>query len=251
MFTSPAVTRLMTAAALAAGIAAGAQAGSLTIAPVVVTLDEKTHSASLTIKNEGDEVRVIQTELLRWTQQNGADVQIPSGDILVNPPMATLPPGQTQIVRVGLKRQADNAQELAYRLYVTEVPPPSEGFTGLRIALRLGVPIYVAPRARASARMGWQAARQPNGALLLTLLNDGNRHLRVDGFKIVDPATGRTLGASPPGPFTLLAGQARRYSLVLPAGWIGRQLNMLTNTAEGPAEIRVEVPGVKVPEPAG
>ncbi len=250
MFTRSAVTRLMTAGLVAGGIVAGAQAGSLTVTPVIVTLDDKTHSAALTVKNEGSETRVVQTELLRWTQKNGADVQTPSRDILVNPPMATLQPGQSQTVRIGLKREADNAQELAYRLYLTEVPPPSEGFTGLRVALRLGVPIYVSPKAKPSARVGWQAARAPNGALLLTMLNDGNSHLRVDSFKITDPGTGRALGELRSAPFTMLAGQARRYSLALPPGWPGRQVNVLTNTAEGPAEARIDVPRIDVPSPA-
>ncbi len=238
------ITRVMAAGVLAASVAASAQAGSLTVTPIIVTLDYRTHSTALTIKNEGSETRVIQTELLRWTQKNGADVQTPSRDILVNPPLATLQPGQSQVVRIGLKRAADNAQELAYRLYLTEVPPPSEHSTGLRIALRLGVPIYVAPRLTPSARLGWQAARSQNGALLLTVLNNGNRHLRVDSFRIVDPGSGRTLGASRPVPFTLLAGQSRLYSLALPAGWLGRQVTMLTNTGDGPAETRVDVPGL-------
>lgn len=242
MFTSSAVARLMMATALAGSIV-GARAGSLTVTPVIVTLDNRTHSAALTIKNEGNEARVIQAELLSWTQKNGADVQTPSRDILVNPPMATLQPGQTQTVRVGLRREADSAQELAYRLYLTEVPPPSEHFTGMRIALRLGIPIYVLPRAKASARLGWRAARAPNGALLLTVFNDGNRHLRLDSFKVTDPGTGRLLGTSRSAPFTLLAGQGRRYSLALPAGWAGRQVSMLSNTAEGTTETRVDVPG--------
>lgn len=243
MVIGSAVTRLMAAVVLAGGIAAGAQAGSLTVTPLIVTLDDKTHSATLTIRNEGSEVRVIQTELLRWTQNNGADVQTPSGDILVNPPLATLQPGQSQTVRIGLKRKADNEQELAYRLYVTEVPPPSQSVTGLRVVVRLGVPVYVSPKARTSAKLGWQAARAQNGALLLTVLNDGNRHLRVDSFKIVDPGSGVALGTWGSGPFTLLAGQARRYSLVLPAKWAGKEVKLLTNTADGPAEARVEVRG--------
>jgi len=242
MFTSSVVLRFMMGAVLAGGIAAGAQAGSLTVNPVIVTLDDKTHSAALTVKNEGDEARVIQTELVRWTQKDGADLQSPTRDILVNPPMATLQPGQTQTVRIGLKRGADNAQELAYRLFVTEVPPPSDFSTGLRIALRLGIPVYVLPRAKQSAKLGWQAARSQNGKLLLTVLNDGNCHLRVNSFKIIDAGTGRALGASKSGSFTLLAGQARQYSLALPAGWTGRQLNVLADTADGPAETRVEVP---------
>ncbi len=240
------VTGVMAVCVLAGSVAAGAQAGTLTVTPIIVTLDHRSHSAALTVKNEGNETRVIQAELLRWTQKNGADVQTPSRDILVNPPLATLQPGQSQVVRIGLKRAADNTQELAYRLYLTEVPPPSEHFTGLRIVLRLGVPIYVVPKATLSARLGWQAARARNGELLLTVLNDGNRHMRVDSFKIVDPGTGRTLGASRPVPFTLLAGQARQYSLALPVGWPGNQLTMLTNTGDGPTETRVDVPRLAV-----
>ncbi len=242
MLAGPSVTRVITAAALAGGIAAGAQAGSLTVTPVIVTLNDRTHSAALTIKNEGDEARVMQTEVVRWTQQNGADVQAPTSDMVVNPPLAMLQPGQTQTIRIGLRRNADYAQELAYRLYVTEVPPPSEFATGLRVALRLGVPVYVSPRAKTSARLWWQAARAPNGQLLLTGLNDGNRHLRVNSFTVIDPVTGRALGALRSA-VTLLAGQAHRFSLVLPAGWPGRRVKVLANTADGPAEAGVDVSG--------
>ncbi|HEY6095638.1 MAG TPA: fimbria/pilus periplasmic chaperone [Gallionellaceae bacterium] len=242
MFASSAFARLMMATALAGAIV-GARAGSLTVTPVIVNLDSRTLGAALTVRNEGNEARVIQTELLRWTQKNGADVYTPSHDILVNPPIATLQPGQTQTVRIGLKREVDNVQELAYRLYLTEVPPPSDHFTGMRIALRLGVPVYVSPRSRSSTRLVWRAARTASGALLLTLLNEGNRHLRMDSFRVMDPGSGQALGALRSAPFTLLAGQARRYSLPLPAGWTGRQVKMLANTAEGLAETRVDVPG--------
>ncbi len=237
-----AVARLVMAAALAGGLITGAQAGSLMVDPVIINLDSRSHSATLTIKNDGNEARVIQTELLRWTQKNGANVETPSRDMVVNPPLATVQPGQTQIIRLGMKRNADYAQELAYRLYVTEVSPPSMFSTGVHVALRLGIPIYVSPRTKASARLWWQAARNPNGALLLTALNDGNRHVRVDNFIIIDPGTGHPLGRLR-SVFALLAGQARRFSLALPAGWPGRQVKVLANTADGPAETTVNVTG--------
>ncbi len=232
---------LVMAVALAGGLAPAAQAGSLMVTPVIITLDGKTHIAALTIKNENNEARVIQTELLRWTQKYGADVETPSRDMVVNPPMATLQPGQTQTVRIGLKRSPDYAQELAYRLYVTEVPSPSDIAPGLHVALRLSIPVYVSPIAKANARLWWQAARDLNGTLLLTVLNDGNRHLRVNSFTLVDAGSGRALGTLRSA-FTLLAGQARRFSLALPGGWLGTQLNVLVQTADGPAEVKVMVP---------
>lgn len=242
MFITSTTSRLMTAALLALGIATLAQASSLFVSPVLVTLDGKRQTTALTLKNEGNETRVIQSELLRWTQKNGENVHTPSRDLLVNPPIVTLKPGQTQIIRIGLNRKVDNAQELAYRLYISEVPPPpKEGFTGLRIALRFGIPVFVSPKAKPLNRLGWKATRSPGGALGLVMLNNGNLHLRLNSIKVSDPSTGQQLAETQQPQSTLLAGQARQVSLLLPAGWRGRQLSVVANTEEGQVETKVEL----------
>lgn len=243
MSTAHIASRLMTSALLALGIAAAAQAASLSVTPVNVMLDGKKHSAALTLRNEGSESRVIQTELLRWTQENGENVHTPSRDILVNPPIVTLRPGQTQIIRIGLNRKADKAQELAYRLYVSEVPPPpKEGFTGLRIALRLGIPVFVSPAAKTVSRLEWKATRSPEGALQLTMLNNGNRHIRLNTLKVSDPLNGQHLAELNQPQHTLLAGQTRRISLPLPSGWQGRQITVhAKDEDDGMAAVQVEL----------
>ncbi len=242
MFTTPIVSRLMTSALLTLGITAVAQAASLSVTPINVTLDEKKHSAALTLKNESDETKVIQTELLRWTQENGENIYTPSRDILVNPPIAKLQPGQTQVIRIGLNRKADKAQEQAYRLYVSEVPPPpKEGFTGLRIALRFGLAVFVSPKAKLVEKLEWKATRGTDGTLQLTLLNSGNRHMRLITLKVRDPGNGQQLAEWQQSPFTLLAGQARQITLPLPSEWRGKQLGLVADTANGLAETRIEL----------
>lgn len=239
------VSRLLSAALLAFGISTGVQASSLSISPITVTLDEKTQSAALTLKNESGESRVIQTELLRWTQEKGENVHAPSRDILANPPIATLRPGQTQIIRIGLNRKMDNKQELAYRLYVSEVPPPpKEGFTGLRIALRLGLAVFVSPKAEPTDKLEWAAARDPGGVLRLTLRNSGNRHVRLTNLEVRDFNNGQQLAELQQPQFTLLAGQTHQMSLSLPVGWQGRQLSLVAGTENGLIEtiVRVEQP---------
>ncbi len=242
MFTAPSVPRSMIAALLAIGIFSPvAQASSLSVTPVSVTLEEHKRSAALTLKNEGNETRVIQTELLRWTQQNGENVHTPTRDLLVNPPIVTLKPGQTQIIRIGLKRETDKSQELAYRLYVSEVPPPPrEGFTGLRIALRLGIPVFVAPNGKlCSGSLSWRASLDSDGILQLTLLNRGNSHLSLNSIKVSDPVTGQQLAKSEQPPFTLLAGQSRQISQALPANWRGTQLSVVVGTDNGLVETKL------------
>jgi fimbrial chaperone protein len=227
---------------LTLGIVAGAQASTLSISPVIVTLDEKTQTAALTLKNESSESRVIQTELLRWTQKNGEDIHAPSRDILVNPPIATLRPGQTQIIRIGLNRKVDNNQELAYRLYVSEVPPPpKEGFTGLRIALRLGLAVFVSPRAELTEKLEWKAVRNPKGTLQLTLRNNGNQRVRLTALEVRDPGNNQQLAELRQSQFTLLAGQARQVSLSLPTSWQGRQLSLVAATEKGMVETKAKL----------
>jgi fimbrial chaperone protein len=239
------VSRLLSTALLALGISTGVQASSLSISPITVTLDEKTQSAAFTLKNESSESRVIQTELLRWTQEKGENVHAPSRDILVNPPIATLRPGQTQIIRIGLNRKVDSKRELAYRLYVSEVPPPpKEGFTGLRIALRLGLAVFVSPKAEPTGKLEWAAVHNPGEALRLTLHNNSNRHVRLTNLEVRDFNNGQQLAELQQPQFTVLAGQTHQMSLSLPAGWQGRQLSLVAGTENGLIEtiVRVEQP---------
>jgi len=52
----------------------------------------------------------------------------------------------TQLVRVALRSNPDPTRELSYRVILQEVPPEaSPDFTGLRVALRLSIPLFVAP----------------------------------------------------------------------------------------------------------
>jgi fimbrial chaperone protein len=224
------------------GASITAQAGSLSVSPVVVTLDEKSQNAAITLKNEGTETRVVQTELLRWTQENGENIHAPSRDILINPPIATLRPGQTQIIRIGLNRKVDSVQELAYRLYISEIPPPpKEGFTGLRIALRLGLAVFVSPRAKPTDKPDWKGARDQKGDLQLTLRNSGNRRLRLTSLEVRDPEDGRQLAELQQRQLTLLAGQARRLSMSLPSDWRGKDVRLIAGTEEGLVDTRVKL----------
>lgn len=228
-------------AALLFAIASGAHAASLSISPLVVTLDQKKHSATLILKNEGNEPRVIQTELLRWTQENGKNIYSPTRDLLANPPISTVKPGQTQIIRIGLNRKADKNQELAYRVYVSEVPPPlKEGSIGLRVALRFGVAAFVAPDAAPNARLDWKGSRAGND-LTLELFNGGNRHQRITSLKINDPDTGRQLAEWKQSHILLLAGQGRQISLPLPSDWQGSQLGLVATVDNGLIETKVEL----------
>lgn len=197
------------ACALWSACAAGA---SLEVNPVRLTLSRAQLVAALTVRNAGDRPAVLHLKLMAWAQDGAADRYAPTRELLATPPIFTLAPGATQTVRVGLRRAIDAERELAYRLYLQEVPDSvSPAATGVRIALRIGVPVFVLPEAPAAPLLRWRAERAA-GAILLYAENTGKAHARIVALSLL--ADSRT-AAEAAGAY-ILPGQSWRWRLAVP-----------------------------------
>lgn len=213
---------LITAASLAAPLAlvlclaaADAGAGSFQVNPIRVEIAKGATTAAITVRNDSEEAIVVQASLVAWAQEDNQDVYAPTTEALVTPPIMTVPPGGEQIVRFGLRRPADPQRELTYRLYLQEVPPPPKpGFTGLQVALRVGVPVFVAPLAPGIRRLDWSAQVGPEG-IRLAAQNTGNTHVQVTDFELGLPAGGEPLVHQSTLTY-VLAGQRRLWILSAP-----------------------------------
>ncbi|MEY2920389.1 MAG: hypothetical protein RL261_1694 [Pseudomonadota bacterium] len=204
----PALTGLATLLALSAP----AVAGSFSISPLRVEFAETSSTAALTVRNEDATPVVVQTQGLGWSQEGGQDALTPSRDLLISPAVFTLQPGGSQLIRVALRRSVDPVRELSYRLIVQEVPQPaSKDFIGLQVALKLSVPIFVAPSAPAEPQLTWAAARDADGKLSVTARNDGAAHERVLRFAL-KTADGTTTVLEQPSLSYVLAGAVRQWS---------------------------------------
>jgi len=84
--------------------AAVAKAGSFSVSPVRASLSAQERVVALRVSNSGTEPSSIQAELMAWRQQGGEEIHEPSRDVLVTPPIFTVPAGDTQVIRVGLRR---------------------------------------------------------------------------------------------------------------------------------------------------
>jgi len=190
-----------------------AHAGTFSISPLRVELSPRVQTGALTLRNQEATPVVVQAEAMLWEQVDGQDKLTPTRDVLVSPAVFTMPGNGSQLVRVALRRPTDAQQQLSYRLILTEVPQQaSPEFTGLNVALRLSLPIFVAPAAPAAPRLEWSAARNADGTIALTARNAGNAHARVLTFSVA-PASG-TAAAVPQDVTTyILPGQARTWTL--------------------------------------
>src|SRR5205807_8196365 len=130
---------------------------------------------------------VVQINVQAWSQSGGKDVLADTKDVIASPPIATIPAGQEQIVRIGMRRAPDAQRELSYRLFLQEVPPPPRpGFQGLVVALRIGLPIFVQPRqGTAKAVLLWNASKSSPDILKLTADNAGTGHIQISTIELL------------------------------------------------------------------
>ena len=202
------------ASAAAFGLSpAPACAGTFSISPLRAELSASAQTAALTLRNQEPAPAVVQAEVMLWEQVNGEDRLTPTRDLLVSPAVFTLPADGSQLIRVALRRAADPQRELSYRLILTEVPQQaSQDFTGLNVALRLSLPVFVAPAAKASPVLDWSAARTDGGAIAVTARNTGNAHARVISFSTA-PATQPAEAIPQSVTAYVLPGQARTWTI--------------------------------------
>ena len=219
-----------------------ARAGSFQVNPIRVEMSKGATSASITLRNDGDEPIVVQSSVVGWSQDNGQDAYAPTSEALVTPPIMTVAPGASQIVRVGLRRGPDPQRELTYRVYLQEVPPPPKpGFTGLQVALRVGLPVFVPPTATAIRRLEWSTQIRPDG-IALTAQNTGNVHVQVTDYELRLPGASETL-ARESSLMYVLAGQRRQWNLSVPADRLKsvRELRLKAFTDAGEIDTAVNV----------
>jgi fimbrial chaperone protein len=94
-----------------------------------------------------------------------------------------------------------------------EVPPEaSPDFTGLRVALRLSIPLFVAPTTPAKQDLAWSATYDTTGAIVVRADNGGGAHARVLGLTLT-PESGTGPALQDTVATYVLPGQFRTWTL--------------------------------------
>jgi fimbrial chaperone protein len=168
-----------------AGGAVTASAAVLSITPVGIGLTRAQPFSALTVRNEGAEAVTLELEIATWSRVGDADLYAPTQDIVVSPAIVSVAPGASQTVRIGLRGRLPAGRELAYRVFMQEMPRFSTASSDPPVALRLAVPVFVAPEPLAEptasgrrAALLWLARPVPGG-LALSASNPGRTHVRV------------------------------------------------------------------------
>ena len=188
--------------------AAPASAGTLEVNPVRLDINSGRRTATVTLRNPTDRPVTIRAYSLEWRQADGDDQYSETSAVIVSPPIFTIAPGATQLVRVGLRSPSRAPQ--AYRLIIEEVPDATPG-NGIQVALRLNLPLFSALSAGEPATLRWSAWREPDGGWTLEAVNGGTGYVRLS-HDDARAATGLRLGDTV-NLGTVLPGATRRWRI--------------------------------------
>ena len=234
-------------ALLLAWLLAWQQAGAadLTVMPVTLHLDRTHDRTTVQVTNQGREPVLLQADAIAWNRVAGVDSNAPTGDLMVNPPVFTLAPGRTQIVRVGLRRAAEADSEMTYRMVLREVPMPNDAFMPtvqgqVRVLVTLLVPVYVAPNA-VRREQHWRARLDAEGRLVADVTNTGNVHYKVGSVGVQGELAHPPVTAKGPES-VLFPGEARSFRLPAPALPTARPITLEVMTDRGMQHVALDLP---------
>jgi len=229
MRPEPILAALMSVGCLLSGTA---QAAVLEISPVVISLAAGQSATTIEIRNRGDAPAAVQVRAYAWAQAGDEDVLTPTRDIILSPPIFTVPVGGSQTLRLLSRGGAAVAGERSYRLLLDEVPAASQG-QQIVIALRASLPVIIAAASPAPKGLQWRVDRGPGGETVLSATNAGLGYDAVQAIAVtLADGSRRSAVARGKNPY-ILAGAERHWVVDghrLPAG--GLRLNVTSRNGK-------------------
>jgi fimbrial chaperone protein len=179
----PALAALIAWCCLPSGVA---NASSLEISPVSVNLVAGQRAKVIEIRNRGGSSVAIQIRAYSWSQSGNTDVLVPTRDVILSPPIFTIPAGGSQTIRL-LLRGPGGTGERSYRLLLDEVLPPDPQRNQVGIALRISLPVIAAAASPPSRSLRWRARLGAGNQILVSAANMGNVYDKVHAIAVTLP----------------------------------------------------------------
>lgn len=195
-----------------------AGAASLQVAPTSLTLQAKQSADGLWLSNSGDAPVQVQLRVFRWTQNDGQERLEPTRDLVVSPPMQTLPPGERQLVRLVRTKPISPSLEMSYRVIVDELPAPNKEQQGLQFVLRYSVPVFIVPETPTpiAPLLRTSLVAADDGQMAIEIENSGSEHAQIADLVYTD-ASNKQATIIPGLVGYVLPGQRMRWPLKSPA----------------------------------
>lgn len=196
------------------GFHAAHAATSVAIWPVDPVIESSQRAAALWLENRDTKPVTLQVRVLGWHDDHGAETCDDAQERVVgSPPMAVVPPGKRQLIRLTKVADAAPGTEDAYRVLIDEVPQPAadpgnnagNASFGIQFQMHYSIPLFVDgrgiwtkedpeqhrdPATAAQPALSWHVQRD-GAQRWLVVTNRGAVHARLT--EIVVEANGRQM----------------------------------------------------------
>lgn len=202
----------------ASALAAPAHAGAVVLWPIAPVISSGERATALWIENRGHDPVTLQIRSFGWSQSGGEDQYAQQDEVVSSPPIATVAPGQRQLVRVIRRETGTTSAEHCYRLLVDELPPPTgaaqtgEATAHLSVQMRYSIPLFTYDgQAAADAPVLRARTVIVNGQRYAEIRNIGTHHARLVDLRVVQGARSITAAQGLAG--YVLPGATMRWPL--------------------------------------
>lgn len=162
-------------------------ASAIEVTPTKVFMNESQHFTFVTVKNLSDHKVFMQAEALDWQQKNNENMYSPSSDLIITPIIFPIEPKKEQIVRIGKKNTNNKLEEeLSYRLLLSELPDQYNVSKGIKIMLRLNLPIFIQPKMKTELPIKWSKEKLKDNKIELSIYNPNNYHQMINKIELKD-----------------------------------------------------------------
>ncbi len=193
-----------------------AYAGSFNVYPTKLTLVAGAKIGSLTVVNDNDTPANMQVRAKDWTQdENGTGSMLSSDKLTVFPKIFKVPPHGKKVVRVGYQGKI-LSKELAFRVYIRELPVDEPGKMGMKMAVQISIPVFLRP-ANASQEPSPQlnGISVRNGKLVAWVKNPGIRYLMAKKIDVTGSKADKETYSGTANGWYVLAGINKAFKLKL------------------------------------
>ena len=191
MTNSPFIRWALVLALLAA---APASASNFTVSPTELNLSAGATSTLVTLRNQDKKPLRFEISVFTWSEDERGQMSLtPSTDVTFFPKLIELAPGASRNERVGISAKVPRDTEVAFRLFVEELPDQSAPqANAVAIRTKIGIPVFVRPgKPTRSAQV--ERVTIEGGKILTRVRNTGNLHISVDSIA----ANGTTAAKAP------------------------------------------------------
>ncbi len=202
---------------------------SIKINPIVVNLNVNHPIGLLYVTNQGQDSVTMQATPTVWVQRGNNSTYPATNDLIVVPPVFTLAPKATQIVRIKWLGAANNiVTEKPYHLFFDELPSTANvsNQKEIKILFDISMPVYVQNNNMLTVPAILQYNLTVAGNILhLNLTNPGLTHILITALTVKVPGKTQPVFVLQ-GLGVLLPGNRFSFSFPKPQGQTQLQLDL-------------------------